>query len=168
MSSAHWRMSCDIAKAMEGLENKLWCRWRDRKVGEWALLILQTFHHFTYVTAHSPTLPSLYLCHSSFSNEQSSFSNLSVTSHVTAHSPTLLSLYLRHSSFSNLSLTSPTSQALHLIHLDYMILLWQTHSIDFSMFKEENHPIHFKYKTNTILQILVSVDATLEINNSIR
>ena len=23
---------------------------------------------FTYITAHSPTLPSLYLCHSSFSN----------------------------------------------------------------------------------------------------
>ena len=33
-----------------------------------ALLILQAFRHFTYVTAHSPTLPSLYLRHSSFSN----------------------------------------------------------------------------------------------------
>ena len=33
-----------------------------------ALLILQPFRHFTYVTAHSPTLPSLYLHHSSFSN----------------------------------------------------------------------------------------------------
>ena len=32
------------------------------------LLILQPFHHVTYITAHSPTLPSLYLCHSSFSN----------------------------------------------------------------------------------------------------
>ena len=31
-------------------------------------LILQPFRHFTYVTTHSPTLPSLYLCHSSFSN----------------------------------------------------------------------------------------------------
>ena len=31
-------------------------------------LILQSFHHFTYVTAHSPTIPSLYLRHSSFSN----------------------------------------------------------------------------------------------------
>ena len=30
--------------------------------------ILHTFHHFTYVTTHSPTLPSLYLHHSSFSN----------------------------------------------------------------------------------------------------
>ena len=30
--------------------------------------ILQAFSHFTYVTAHSPILPSLYLRHSSFSN----------------------------------------------------------------------------------------------------
>ena len=34
----------------------------------WEELILQPFHHFTYVTTHSPTLPSLYLCHSSFNN----------------------------------------------------------------------------------------------------
>ena len=47
-------------------------------------LILQPFHRFTYVTAHSPTLPLLHLCHSSFSNP---------------------------------SFASPTSQALHLIHL---------------------------------------------------
>ena len=33
-----------------------------------AELILQPFRHFTYVTSHSPTLPSLYLRHSSFSN----------------------------------------------------------------------------------------------------
>ena len=31
-------------------------------------LILQPFRCFTYVTAHSPTIPSLYLRHSSFSN----------------------------------------------------------------------------------------------------
>ena len=46
--------------------------------------ILQPFHRFTYVTAHSPTLPLLHL---------------------------------RHSSFSNPCFASPTSQALHLIHL---------------------------------------------------
>ena len=34
-----------------------------------------------------------------------------------AHSPTLLLLHLHHSSFSNPSFASPTSQALHLIHL---------------------------------------------------
>ena len=32
------------------------------------ILILQAFCHFTYVTTHSPTLPWLYLRHSSFSN----------------------------------------------------------------------------------------------------
>ena len=32
------------------------------------MLILQAFRHFTYITAHSPTLPLLYLRHSSFSN----------------------------------------------------------------------------------------------------
>ena len=56
--------------------------------------------------------------------EQSSFSNLSVTSptsqlilqpfrrftYVTAHSAALPSLYLRHTSFSNQSVASPTSQ----------------------------------------------------------
>ena len=80
-------------------------------------LILQPFRHFTYVTAHSPTLLSLLLCHSSFSN-------LSVTSptsqlilqpfrhfsYVTAHFPTFQSLHLRHSSYFNLSVTLPTSQ----------------------------------------------------------
>ena len=39
-----------------------------RHACHWAPLILQAFHHFVYVTAHSPTLPSLYLRHSSFSN----------------------------------------------------------------------------------------------------
>ena len=69
---------------------------------EWALLILQPFRHFTYVTTHSPTLPSLYLRHSSFSNP--SFA-----------SPTSQALHLIHlasqqSSFSNLFVTSPASQ----------------------------------------------------------
>ena len=106
-------------------------------------------------SAHSPTFPSLYVSHSSFSNPsvasptsqlilqpffrfsyvtnswRNSFSNLSVTSptsvlilqpfrrftYVTAHSPILPLLHLRHSSFSNPSFASPTSQALHLIHL---------------------------------------------------
>ena len=42
-----------------------------------------TFRHFTYVTAHSPTLPLLHLRHSSFSNP--SFA-----------SPTLQALHLIH------------------------------------------------------------------------
>ena len=102
-------------------------------------LILQPFPRFTYVTTHSPTFPSLYLCHSSFSNLsvalptsqfilQPFFRFSYVTSsslnspgelilqhfphftYVTAHSPTIPSLYSRHSSFSNPSVALPTSQ----------------------------------------------------------
>ena len=72
-------MSCDVGKAREGLENELWRRWSDGKLGSFSkisitsptsqlILILQAFRHFTYVTAHSPTLPSLYLRQSSFYN----------------------------------------------------------------------------------------------------
>ena len=96
-----WRMSCDIGKATEGLENKLWCRWRDRKVGEWA---------------ESSSL-SLHLRHNSFSNpsvalptSQLILQPLHHFTYITTDSPTLLSLYLHHSSFWNLSITSPTSQ----------------------------------------------------------
>ena len=65
-------------------------------------LILQPFRHFTYITTHSPTLPSLYLHHSSFSN-------ISVASPT---SPLILQPFFHVSyvtnSFSNLSVTSPT------------------------------------------------------------
>ena len=95
----------------------------------WTLFILQPFRHFTYITTHSPTLPSLYLRHSSFPNP----SVASLTSqfilkpffcfwallilqpfrhftYVTTHSTTLPSLYQRHSSFPNPFVASPTSQ----------------------------------------------------------
>ena len=39
-------MSCDVGKATKGLENELWRRWSDEKVGEWA---------FSYVTGSSFT-----------------------------------------------------------------------------------------------------------------
>ena len=55
------------------------------------------FRHFTYVTTHSLTLPSLYIRHSSFSNPS-------------VASPT--SQFI-----SNPSFASSTSQALHLRHL---------------------------------------------------
>ena len=89
-----------------------------------AMLILQPLRHFTYVTAHSPTFPSLYLCHSSFSNtsvalptSQLILQHFRRFTYVTAHSPTIPLLHLRHSSFSNPYFASPTSQSLHLIHL---------------------------------------------------
>ena len=95
------------------------------KVGEWAELIviviaeliLQTFCRFTYVTAHSPTLPSLYLRHRSFSNPSVALPTSQLIlqpfrcfTYIKTHSPTLPSLYLRHSSFYNPSVASPTSQ----------------------------------------------------------
>ena len=94
--------------------------------------LLQPFRHFTYVTTHSLTLPSLCLRHSSFSNPsiasptsqfilQRFFCFSYITAqlilqpfhhfiYVTTHFPTLPSLYPRHSSFCNPSVASPTSQ----------------------------------------------------------
>ena len=68
MADEHTPYYRALGKATVGLENELWRRWSDGKLGEWAELILQTFRYFTYVPAHSATLPSLYLRHSSFSN----------------------------------------------------------------------------------------------------
>ena len=63
-------------------------------------------HSPSFVTAHSPTLPSLYLRHSSFSNTSAALPTSQLIlqpfrcfAYVTAHSPTLLSL-LRHRIFS--------------------------------------------------------------------
>ena len=85
----------------------------------WAELILQHFRHFTYVTTHSTTLPSLYLRHSSFSNpsvasptSQFILQPFFCFSYVTswAHSPTFPSFHLRHNSFYNPSVALPASQ----------------------------------------------------------
>ena len=71
-----------------------------------AELVLQPFCHFTYVAAHSPTLPSLRLRHSSFSNSSVALpmSQLILQpfcfTYVTAHSPTFLLLLLRHRLFT--------------------------------------------------------------------
>ena len=130
-------MSCDVGKAVEGLENELWCRWSDVRVGEWG---------GRRCRAHSPTLPSLYLRHSSFSNPSAALHTsqlilqpfrcftyaigTSTTSqlilqhfrrftYVTGHSTALPLLHLRHealqlrhSSFTNTSAASPTSQVI--------------------------------------------------------
>ena len=89
-------------------------------------LIRQPFLRFSYVTAHSPTLPLFHLRHSSFSNPSFASPTSQAlqlihlaelilhpfhhSTYVTTHSPNLPSLYLRHSSFSNPSVASPTSQ----------------------------------------------------------
>ena len=72
-----------------------------------SLLILQPFRRFTYVTAHSPTLPFLHLRHSSFSNP----SFASPTSQALRSLDEVTeSLEKDLCSLSNLSVTSPTSQ----------------------------------------------------------
>ena len=60
-------------------------------------LILQPFCCITYVTAHSTALPPFHLRHRHFT-------------YVSVHSPTLPPLHLCHSSFSKPSAASPTSQ----------------------------------------------------------
>ena len=72
-------------------------------------LILQPFRCFTYVTAHSPTLPPL-LRHSSFYNPPLLHLRHRYFTYVASYSPTLLPLYLYRSSFYNLSVASHTSQ----------------------------------------------------------
>ena len=76
-------MSCDVDGVTERLENEQ--------------LILQPFSCFTYVTAHSPTLPSLYL-------RQSSFSNSSVAPPT---SQLILQPFFRFSYVTDSSFTSP-------------------------------------------------------------
>ena len=124
------RMSCDVGKAVKGLENELWHRWSNVRVGEWggalptsqlilqpfrcfiyiigtsptSELILQLFCFFTYITGHSTALLLLHLHDRHFT-------------YITAHSPTLLLLHLHHRSFYNPSVASSTSQALHVLHL---------------------------------------------------
>ena len=80
-------------------------------------LLLQSFRHFTHVTAHSQTLSMLHLHHSSFSNSSiaSPMSQLILQpfrcfTYITAHSSTLPLLHLCHSSFYNPFDASPTSQ----------------------------------------------------------
>ena len=62
-----------------------------------AELILHPFRHFTYVTAHSPTLPSLYLRHSSLSN----------TSFTSPSSQFILQPFFRFSYVTSSLLMSP-------------------------------------------------------------
>ena len=82
------------------------------------------FRRFTYITAHSLTLPSLHLSHTSFFNPSvaSPTSQLILQlfrrfNYVTAHSLTLPSLHLRHSSFYNPFCRLPTSPEEPPMHL---------------------------------------------------
>ena len=69
-------MSCDVGELTERLENEHSSQLQSQQssfsnlsfTSPTSQLILQPFRRFTYVTAHSPTLPLLHLRHSSFSN----------------------------------------------------------------------------------------------------
>ena len=82
-------MSFDVGEVTERLDNEL-------------QLILQPLSHSTYVTAHSPTLPSLYL-------RRSSLSNPSVASSTSQPILQPFRHFIRHNSFSNPSVALPTS-----------------------------------------------------------
>ena len=69
-----------------------------------SLLILNPSVAFTYVTAHSPTLPSPSL------TSQLILQPFRRFTYLTAHSLTVPLLHLRHSSFSNPFVASPTPQ----------------------------------------------------------
>ena len=103
------------------LASRLWmrlCSFSNPLVASLMLqLILQPLHCFTYVTAHSPTLPSLQLRHSPFSNPSVASPTSQIIlkpfrrfTYVTVHSQTLPSLHLRRSSFTNPFVASATSQ----------------------------------------------------------
>ena len=115
------RMSYDVGKAAEGLENELWRRLR---------LILQPLHRFTYVTAHSPILPPLYPRQSSFSNPSAAlptsqlilqpFRCFTYVIGTSRTSQLILKPFRRFTYVTghNPSVASPTSQGLHVLHLE--------------------------------------------------
>ena len=124
------RMSCDVDKAAEGLENELWCRWSDTRIGKWGASfskpyivsptsqpILQPFRRFTYATAHSTNLPLLHLVIGTSPTSQLILQPFRRFIYAIADSTTLPPLHLRHRSFYNPSVASPTSQALYVLHL---------------------------------------------------
>ena len=92
-----WRMSCDVGEVTERLENQneLW-------VGE----VTESLENELYVTAHSPTLPSLYLRHNSFSN----------TSVASPTSQLILQPLFHLSYVTGFSLTSPGEPPMSQVH----------------------------------------------------
>ena len=85
------------SNSIDLLVSKILIAWAACQVMKVKSLILQPSRHFTYATAHSPTLPSLYLRHSLFSNPSVS----SPTSQL------ILQPFFRFSYFTGFSLTSP-------------------------------------------------------------
>ena len=56
MQRKSWRMSCDVGKATEGLENELWRRWSDGRAGEWAeliVIVIAIFYEIVFIFCRS-------------------------------------------------------------------------------------------------------------------
>ena len=98
---ARWRKwrACDVGEAKE--EKVLWCMCSSFSnlsvTSPTSQLILQPLRRFTYVTAHSPTLPLLHPRHSSFSS----------TFIASPTSQFILQPFFRFSYVTRSSLTSP-------------------------------------------------------------
>ena len=109
-----WRMSSDVGEATEGLENELWRRWRDGNVGDWACSLQRNGWRMSYDVGKATEVLENELWRRwsdwSLENELAHSPNFRHFTYVTVHSQSLPSLYLRHSSFSNPSVASPTPQ----------------------------------------------------------
>ena len=122
--------ACDVGEAKEGLENELWHRWSNERVGEWVVMYVKRrkgwwmsrdvgevtgnfgewallYISISMSSAHSPTFPSLHLRHNSFSNPSVALPTSQLIlqpfhcfTYVTIRSPTLLLLLLRHKLFT--------------------------------------------------------------------
>ena len=110
-----WR-ACDVGEAEEELENELWRRCSNGRVGEWAVTQVKRRKYWRMSCDAGEVTERLEneLCSPMSQLILQSFRRFT---YVTAHFPTIPLLHLRHSSFSNPSFASPTSRALHLIQL---------------------------------------------------
>ena len=137
---------------------------------------LQPFRHFTYATAHPPTLPSLYLRYGSFSNPSvaSPTSQLILQpfhhfTYVIAHSPTLLSqsptLQLILQLFRCITYVtahSPSLLSLLLCHRLFTYVTWRAAhetncsltSLNYNRYHHHYHKRTAKYCNSVVRDIL--------------
>ena len=111
---ARWRRwsTCDVGEATEGLENEQSSFSNSSVTSPASQLILKPFCCFTYITVHSPTFPSLHLCHRHFTC-------------VTGISPLSQAFHLCHRHFTSVTGISPLSQAFHLCHRHFTHVTWR-------------------------------------------
>ena len=113
-------MNCDVGETMEGLENELWSFSNPSVTSPASQLILQPFRRFTYITAYSPTLPTLHLRHSSFFNPYFALptSQLILQLFRCFTYDTVHSLLFHFSYVTSSSLNSPGEPPMHVFPFD--------------------------------------------------